>query len=110
MAIRGYFESPLDKEPWIESALDVKDRNGNSMPGYGWIFPVGNGTINVGIGLLSTFRDYKDINTTHLFNEFALTLPDYWQINHLEFFHPRQTFPASKRRLSPAQHLHLTKH
>ena len=88
MAIRGYFESPLDKEPWIESALDVKDRNGNSMPGYGWIFPVGNGTINVGIGLLSTFRDYKNINTTHLFNEFALTLPDYWQINPLEPIEP----------------------
>ena len=88
MAIRGYFESPLDKEPWIESALDVKDRHGNSMPGYGWIFPVGNGTINVGIGLLSTFRDYKDVNTTHLFNEFALTLPDYWEINPLTPIEP----------------------
>ena len=40
-------------------ALDVRDRNGNSLPGYGWIFPVGDGTINVGIGLLSTFRDWK---------------------------------------------------
>ena len=59
MAIRGYFESPLHAEPWIESALDVRDRNGNSLPGYGWIFPVGDGTINVGIGLLSTFRDFK---------------------------------------------------
>jgi len=88
MAIRGYFESPLDKEPWIESALDVKDRKGNSMPGYGWIFPVGNGTINVGIGLLSTFRDYREINTTHLFNEFALTLPEYWGINPLKPIEP----------------------
>ncbi len=59
MAIRGYFESPLHADPWIESALDVRDRNGNSLPGYGWIFPVGDGAINVGIGLLSTFRDYK---------------------------------------------------
>ena len=81
MAIRGYFESPLHADPWIESALDIKDRHGNAMPGYGWIFPVGNGTINVGIGLLSTFRDYKDVNTTHLFEEFAMTLPDYWEID-----------------------------
>jgi geranylgeranyl reductase family protein len=81
MAIRTYFESPLHAEPWIESALDVRDRNGNSMPGYGWIFPVGNGTINVGIGLLSTFRDYKSINTSHLMNEFARTLPSYWEID-----------------------------
>lgn len=81
MAIRGYFESPLHAEPWIESALDVRDRNGNSLPGYGWIFPVGNGTINVGVGLLSTFRDFKSVNTTHLMTEWAHTLPAYWEIN-----------------------------
>jgi geranylgeranyl reductase family protein len=81
MAIRGYFESPLHDDPWIESSLDVRDRNGNAMPGYGWIFPVGNGTINVGIGLLSTFRDYREVNTSHLFEEFAHTLPEHWQID-----------------------------
>ncbi len=80
MAIRGYYESPLHAEPWIESALDVRDRNGNSLPGYGWIFPVGDGTINVGIGLLSTFRDWKSVNTSHLMNEFAATAPAYWGI------------------------------
>ena len=64
MAIRTYYESPLHDDPWIESSLDVRDRNGNSLPGYGWIFPVGNGTINVGVGLLSTFRDFKTVNTS----------------------------------------------
>ena len=81
MAIRGYFESPLHDDRWIESSLDVRDRHGNAMPGYGWIFPVGNGTINVGIGLLSTFRNYREINTSHLFEEFARTLPEHWQID-----------------------------
>jgi len=81
MAIRGYFESPRHADPWIESALDLRDRQGNSLPGYGWIFPVGDGEINVGIGLLSTFRDFKAVNTTHLMNEFALTAPDYWGIS-----------------------------
>jgi geranylgeranyl reductase family protein len=81
MAIRGYYESPLHAEPWIESALDVRDRNGNSLPGYGWIFPVGDGTINVGIGLLSTFRDWKSVNTSHLMDEFAATAPAYWEIS-----------------------------
>jgi flavin-dependent dehydrogenase len=80
MAIRGYWESPLHAEPWIESALDVRDRNGNSLPGYGWIFPVGDGSINVGIGLLSTFRDWKSVNTSHLMSEFAATAPEYWGI------------------------------
>ncbi len=81
MAIRTYFESPLHAEPWIESALDVRDRYGNSLPGYGWIFPVGDGTINVGVGLLSTFRDFKTVNTSHLMAEFAATLPAYWEID-----------------------------
>jgi geranylgeranyl reductase family protein len=81
MAIRTYFESPRHDDPFIESALDFRDRNGNSLPGYGWIFPVGDGTINVGVGLLSTFRDWKDVNTSHLMTEFAHSLPDHWQID-----------------------------
>jgi geranylgeranyl reductase family protein len=80
-AIRGYFESPLHDDPWIESALDVRNRQGEAMPGYGWIFPCGDGTINVGIGLLSTFRGWKDINTTHLMHEWASTLPEHWGID-----------------------------
>jgi menaquinone-9 beta-reductase len=81
MAIRGYYESVMHDDPWIESALDVRDRNGNSLPGYGWIFPVGNGTINVGVGLLSTFRDWKSVNTSHLMREFAATMPAHWAID-----------------------------
>ena len=81
MAIRGYWESPRHADPWIESILDVRDRKGNALPGYGWIFPLGDGTINVGIGLLSSFRDYKQVNTSHLMAEFAATAPSYWGIS-----------------------------
>jgi geranylgeranyl reductase family protein len=80
-AIRTYWESPKHAEPWIESALDVKDRNGNPMPGYGWIFPVGDGTVNIGVGLLSTFRDFKSVNTTHLLDAYAHQVADRWQID-----------------------------
>jgi geranylgeranyl reductase family protein len=81
MAIRGYYESPMHDDPWIESALDVRDRAGASLPGYGWIFPVGDGTVNVGIGLLSTFRDWKSVNTSHLMEEWAATAPEYWGLS-----------------------------
>ena len=80
-AIRTYWETPRHAEPWIESVLDVKDRQGNPMPGYGWIFPVGDGTVNIGVGLLSTFRDFKSVNTTHLLNEYAHMIADRWEIN-----------------------------
>jgi geranylgeranyl reductase family protein len=80
-AIRTYWQSPKHADPWIESALDVKDRNGNPMPGYGWIFPVGDGTVNIGVGLLSTFRDFKSVNTTHLLDAYAHQVADRWEID-----------------------------
>ncbi|MCZ7535806.1 MAG: geranylgeranyl reductase family protein [Acidimicrobiia bacterium] len=81
MAIRGYFASPFHDEPWIESHLDVRDRDGHHLPGYGWIFPVGDGTVNVGVGLLSTFRGWKSMNTTRLMEAFCETAPARWGIS-----------------------------
>jgi geranylgeranyl reductase family protein len=81
MAIRGYFESPRHDEPWIESHLDIRDKAGNVLPGYGWIFPVGDGRVNVGIGLLSTFNQWKAVNTTHLMESFVDYAPKSWEIS-----------------------------
>ena len=80
VAARGYFQSPYHDEPWIESHLDLRDRAGNHLPGYGWVFPVGDGTVNVGVGLLSTFAGWKEVNTTHLFEAFCETAPARWGI------------------------------
>jgi geranylgeranyl reductase family protein len=80
MAIRGYYTSPRHDEPWIESHLDIRDRDGNVLPGYGWIFPVGDGRVNVGVGLLSTFNQWKAVNTTHLMDAFVHQAPESWGI------------------------------
>jgi geranylgeranyl reductase family protein len=80
MAIRGYFTSPYHDDPWIESHLDLRDRDGNHLPGYGWVFPVGDGTVNVGVGLLSTFQGWKSVNTSRLMEAFVATAPDRWDI------------------------------
>jgi flavin-dependent dehydrogenase len=81
MAVRGYFRSPRHDEPWIESHLDLRDRHGSHLPGYGWVFPVGDGTVNVGVGLLSTFAGWKDVNTSHLMDAFCATAPTSWDIS-----------------------------
>ena len=81
MAIRGYFTSPFHDEPWIESHLDLRDRDGNHLPGYGWIFPVGDGTVNVGVGLLNTYTGWKDVNTSRLMDAFVHTAPARWGIS-----------------------------
>ena len=81
MAARGYYSSPRSTDPFLESQLDLRDANGNTMPGYGWVFPLGDGTVNVGVGLLSTFRHWKDVNTTNMMNDYVATAPDYWELN-----------------------------
>ena len=80
MAIRGYYESPRHDEPWIESHLDVRNSAGDLLPGYGWIFPVGDGRVNVGVGLLSTFSRWKAVNTTHLMEAFVRWAPESWDL------------------------------
>ncbi len=81
MAIRGYYTSPRHDEPWIESHLDIRDKGGNVLPGYGWIFPVGDGRVNVGIGLLSTFNQWKSVNTSHLMESFVDYAPASWGLS-----------------------------
>jgi geranylgeranyl reductase family protein len=81
LAIRGYFESPRHAESFIESHLDIRDKENNVVPGYGWIFPVGDGRVNVGIGVLATAERLKDINTTTLMETFVDYAPDSWCIS-----------------------------
>ena len=81
MAIRGYFSSPRHDDRFIESHLDIRDRDGSVVPGYGWIFPLGDGRVNVGIGLLSTSERWKGVNTTKLMEQFVDFAPDSWGIS-----------------------------
>ncbi|MHB8245254.1 MAG: geranylgeranyl reductase family protein [Acidimicrobiales bacterium] len=81
MAIRGYFASPRHDDSLIESHLDIRDREGNVVPGYGWIFPLGDGRVNVGIGLLSTSGRRKSANTTKLMERFVDFAPKSWCIS-----------------------------
>ncbi len=78
MALRGYYRSERHDDPFIESHLDIRDPEGNVVPGYGWIFPMGDGRVNVGVGLLSSEQRWKGANTTHLMDTFVGYAPDSW--------------------------------
>ncbi len=78
MALRGYYTSERHDDPFIESHLDIRDAEGNVVPGYGWIFPMGDGRVNVGVGLLSTDQRWKGINTSHLMDAFVGYAPESW--------------------------------
>jgi len=78
MALRGYYYSPRHAEPYIESHLDITDKNGNVLPGYGWIFPVGDGRVNVGVGMVSSYQGWKDVNTSSILSAFVESAPASW--------------------------------
>jgi menaquinone-9 beta-reductase len=80
MALRGYYRSDRHDDPFIESHLDIRDAEGDVVPGYGWIFPMGDGRVNVGVGLLSTDQRWKGLNTSHLMDAFVDFAPASWGI------------------------------
>ncbi|MDX1467837.1 MAG: geranylgeranyl reductase family protein [Acidimicrobiia bacterium] len=81
MAARGYWTSPRSDDRFLESQLDMRDSSGATMPGYGWVFPLGDGTVNVGVGLLSTFKRWKQVNTSTMLDDYVARAPDYWQLS-----------------------------
>jgi geranylgeranyl reductase family protein len=69
VAVRGYLASPRSSEPWISSDLELRSPAGGAgnragagqvLPGYGWIFPLGNGEVNIGVGALATAKRPAD--------------------------------------------------
>ncbi|MUL81615.1 MULTISPECIES: menaquinone reductase [unclassified Mycolicibacterium] len=60
VAIRGYIATPRANEPWITSHLELRSPEGQVLPGYGWIFPLGNGEVNIGVGALATAKRPAD--------------------------------------------------
>ena len=81
MALRGYYRSPRHDDPCIESHLDIRDARGEVVPGYGWIFPLGDGRVNVGVGLLSTEQRWKGVNTSRLMEAFVAGAPKSWGLS-----------------------------
>jgi len=90
-AMRAHFEAerPAADDSVIESHLELRDGDA-LLPGYGWIFPMGRGSsisstgrINVGVGVLSTYKGWRDVNNAHLMEVFMRALPPDWNLPDL---------------------------
>ena len=44
----------MHDDPWISSHLELRGVGGDILSGYGWIFPLGDGQVNIGVGTLAT--------------------------------------------------------
>jgi geranylgeranyl reductase family protein len=80
LALRAYYSSPRADDDMMESLLDLKDKEGNNVPGYGWTFPLGGETVNIGVGLLSTSKRWKGLNTGQLLDTYLENLPEHWEV------------------------------
>lgn len=94
VAARGYYRSPRADDEWISSYLDLTDAGGNLLSGYGWVFPLDDGTMNVGLGLLSTSREFQAVNYRRLLESWATGMAaDGWGTTPAALEGPIRTGP-----------------
>jgi geranylgeranyl reductase family protein len=81
VAVRRYVRTPRADDPYLDISFDLSadGPDADSMPGYGWSFGMGDGTANIGIGLLDTRRaGGTDVRT--LLRRWQAQLPPEWEL------------------------------
>jgi menaquinone-9 beta-reductase len=77
VAVRTYYRSPRHDDDYLESWLDLWDGD-RLLPGYGWIFGMGDGTSNVGLGLLNTSAAFQHTDYHALLRTWLAGMPAEW--------------------------------
>ncbi len=80
LAIRAYAPTPRHAERHLEACLSLSDEHGTAVPGYGWMFPAGDGTVNIGVGALSTMKGFRKLNLNTLLDQYASLVKDSWSL------------------------------
>ncbi|SEO66307.1 geranylgeranyl reductase family protein [Trujillonella endophytica] len=81
VAVRRYVRTPRATDPYLDISFDLSAAgpSADSMPGYGWSFGMGDGTANVGFGLLDTRRG-SGAEPRAVLRRWLATLPPEWQL------------------------------
>ncbi len=77
VAVRAYYRSPRHTIRFFESYLELW-RGKDLLPAYGWIFPLPDGTVNVGLGLLNTSPHFKTVDYRRLLTDWLAGFPPDW--------------------------------
>lgn len=96
VAVRTYFTSPRTDDDWMEGWLELRSpaphasqarrgaragslgRDGKLLPGYGWVFGVGDGTSNVGLGILNSSKEFGKLDYKQVLREWTAGMPADW--------------------------------
>jgi geranylgeranyl reductase family protein len=79
VAVRTYYANPRHDDDYLESWLDLWDGE-RLLPGYGWVFGMGDGTSNVGIGLLNTSAAFQHTDYHALLRRWLAAMPPQWRL------------------------------
>jgi geranylgeranyl reductase family protein len=77
VAVRRYYTSPRHDDDMLESWLELWDGQ-RLLPGYGWVFGVGDGTSNVGLGILNTSDAFQNVDYRVLLTRWLAAMPAEW--------------------------------
>ena len=77
VAVRRYYASPRHDDDMLESWLELWDGE-RLLPGYGWVFGVGDGTSNVGLGILNTSDAFQNVDYRVLLTRWLAAMPAEW--------------------------------
>jgi geranylgeranyl reductase family protein len=80
VAYRTYYKSPRTNDDYLESWLELWDGE-RLLPGYGWVFGMGDGTSNVGLGILNTTKSFKNVKYPDLLRAWLKNTPEEWGFN-----------------------------
>ncbi|QGW25579.1 dehydrogenase [Dietzia sp. DQ12-45-1b] len=80
VAARSYVRSARHDHPWIGSDLELRDEAGTIQPGYGWVFPLGDGEVNLGVGALATATRPANVAVRDLLLHYARSVRRSWAL------------------------------
>ena len=83
VAVRAYYRSPLSEARNLESWLELWDgapHESDLLPGYGWAFPEGDGTVNIGLGMLNSSDAFGHTDYRSLMKRWLSHMPAEWTL------------------------------
>jgi menaquinone-9 beta-reductase len=80
VAARGYVRSGRHDDEWISSHLELRGTDDEVLSGYGWVFPLHDGHVNIGVGTLATEARPANVRLRSLIAHYAEQRREDWQL------------------------------
>ncbi len=81
VAARAYIKSGRSDDEWISSHLELRGEDDKVLAGYGWVFPLSDGEVNIGVGTLATAKRPAHIRLRGLMDLYAEARREDWQLD-----------------------------